>query len=63
MTPGAPQSKFLTPFAHMQIKIAAQSEWHSNWTHDGYAEPGLQNPLLPSRNTHDLVKLGVKYAF
>jgi hypothetical protein len=64
MTPGALQSKFVTPFADMQIKIAAQWEWHGNWTHDGYAENGLQNPLLPSRNTHgDIVTLGVKYVF
>lgn len=64
MTPGALQSRFLTPFADMQIRIAAQWQWHGNWTHDWYTENGLQNSLLPARNTHgDIVTLGVKYAF
>ena len=63
MVPGAIQSKYVTPFADLQINIASQWAWHGNWTHDGYAEGG---PIgyLPSRNTHgDIVTLSVKYAF
>lgn len=63
MVPGALQSKYVTPFADMEIKIASQWAWHGNWTHDGYNERGPVG-TLPSRNTHgDIVTLGVKYAF
>ena len=63
MVPGAIQSKYVTPYADMQINIASQWAWHGNWTHDGYAEGGPTG-YLPARNTHgDIVTLGVKYAF
>jgi hypothetical protein len=63
MVPGALHSKYVTPFADLQVNIAKEWAWHGNWTHDGYAEGGPQGPL-PSRNTHgDIVTLGVKYAF
>jgi hypothetical protein len=63
MVPGALHSKYVTPYADMEIHIASQWAWHGNWTHDGYAEGGPLN-YLPSRNTHgDIVTLGVKYAF
>jgi hypothetical protein len=63
MVPGAIQSKYVTPYADMQINIASQWAWHGNWTHDGYAEGGPTG-YLPSRNAHgDIVTLGVKYAF
>jgi len=63
MVPGALHSKYVTPYADLEVHIAPQWGWHGNWTHDGYAEGG---PIgyLPARNTHgDIVSLGVKYAF
>lgn len=63
MVPGALHSKYLTPYADLEIHIASQWAWHGNWTHDGYTEGGPIG-LLPSRNTHgDMMTLGVKYAF
>ena len=63
MVPGALHSKYVTPYADMEIHIASQWGWHGNWTHNGYAEGGPMG-YLPSRNTHgDVVSLGVKYAF
>ena len=63
MVPGALQSRYITPFTDLEIKIASEWAWHGNWTHDGYHERGPQG-LLPSRNTHgDILTLGVKYAY
>jgi hypothetical protein len=63
MVPGALQSKFITPFTDMEIRIAPQWVWHGNWTHYGYSEQGPVG-LLPSRNVYgEVVTLGVKYAF
>jgi len=63
MVPGALRSKYVTPFADLEVNIAREWAWHGNWMHDGYSEQGDQG-LLPSRNTHgDILTLGVKYAF
>jgi len=63
MVPGALQSKYVTPYTDLEVRIAPQWAWHGNWTHDGYSEQGRVGPL-PSRNTHgDILTLGVKYAF
>jgi hypothetical protein len=63
MVPGALQSKFITPFTDMEIRIAPQWVWHGNWTHYGYSEQGPVG-LFPSRNVYgEVVTLGVKYAF
>jgi hypothetical protein len=68
---GAINSKTVTPFADMQIRIAEGWYWHGNWEHHGYNEAGAQGgssvapgSLLPSRDFHgDVVTLSVKYAF
>jgi hypothetical protein len=63
MVPGALQSRTLSPFADMEIKIASQWAWHGNWMHHGYSEQGPQGTLAP-RNFHgDVLSLGVKYAY
>ncbi len=63
MALGGLKSKFVTPFADLQINVAPQWAWHGNWVHDGYTENGAQGPL-PSRNTHgDILTVGVKHAF
>ena len=63
MVPGVLQSRYVTPFADLEVHIASQWAWHGNWTHNGYHERGPQG-LLPSRNTYgDILTLGVKYAF
>jgi hypothetical protein len=72
MTPGALQSKYLTPYSDMVFDIAPQWAWHGNYTYYGYGEQGTQNAVvngyysngLPSRNVHgNVLTLGVKYAF
>jgi len=63
MVPGALHSKFVTPFADLQVNVAQQWAWHGNWVHDGYSEGGPKGNL-PQRDTHgDILTLGVKYAF
>ncbi len=72
--PGALLSKYVTPFADLQIRIAEGWYWHGNWEHHGYNEGGpsggvngnvfVPGSLLPSRDFHgDVVTLSVKYAF
>ena len=64
MVPGALQSKMVTPFADLEVRIAPQWVWHGNWVHDEYDETGLQSATIPSRNTRgNVLTLGVKYAF
>jgi hypothetical protein len=63
MVPGALESKYVTPFADAEIKVAKQWAWHGNWTRPGYSEDGPVG-LLPPRDVHgDIVTLGVMYAF
>jgi hypothetical protein len=63
MVPGALQSKYLTPFADLQINIAQGWAWHGNWTHDAYTEQGPVGTTA-ARDTHgDILTFGVKYAF
>jgi hypothetical protein len=69
--PGALDSKYLTPFADMQIRIADGWYWHGNWEHHGYNEGGVSGgnasvpgSLIPARDFHgEVITLSVKYAF
>ena len=63
MVPGALQSKYSTPFAEVELKIASQWAWHGNFTRDEYSEKSPGGPL-PQRNTSgNITTLGVKYEF
>jgi hypothetical protein len=63
MVPGALQSRMLTPFADLEVKVAPQWTWHGNWNHHGYNEGGPAGPTA-ARDFHaDVVTLSVKYAF
>jgi hypothetical protein len=64
MVPGSLQSRYVTPFSDVILKIAPQWSWHGNWTYNGYGETGKASPTLPLRNVHgNTVTLGVKYEF
>jgi hypothetical protein len=70
--PGSLHSRYFSPFADLELKVAPQWAWHGNWTYNGYGELGAANAAadgllkngLPARNSHgNVVSLGVKYAF
>ncbi|MGA8727303.1 MAG: hypothetical protein WB608_01025 [Terracidiphilus sp.] len=62
MVPGALNSKVVTPFTDLLVKIAPQWAWHGNWIHHAYTEAGGPGPA--PRNFHgDVITLGVQYAF
>ena len=63
MVPGALHSKYTTPFADVEVKIASQWAWHGNWTRDGYSEQGPVGPTASRETSGNILTLGVKYAF
>ena len=63
MVPGALQSHYLTPFADVEYKIAAQWAWHGNFTRTKYSEMGPGGSLAPRDTSGNVTTLGVKYAF
>jgi hypothetical protein len=63
MVPGALQSRYQTPYADVELKIAPQWVWHGDWQYTGYGEDGQPGPTA-ARNVHgNVLTLGVKYAF
>ena len=63
MVPGALQSRYITPFADAEFKIASQWSWHGNFTRTQYSEPGPHGNLASRGTSGNVTTLGVKYAF
>ncbi|MDE3188220.1 MAG: hypothetical protein KGM96_11970 [Acidobacteriota bacterium] len=62
MVPGSLNSRVVSPFADLVVKVAPQWSWHGNWMHRGYSESSLPGPAGRNFNG-EIVTLGVIYAF
>ena len=62
MVPGSLNSRVVSPFADLVVKVAPQWSWHGNWIHRGYNESSLPGPAGRNFNG-EIVTLGVIYAF